>query len=371
MKKILFVIHDLHHGGAEKVLVNLVNHMDKSRFAVSILALFGGGVNEQFLSPDVRLLHGHSRVIPGNSHIMKLFSPRQLFRHYIREKYDVIVSYLEGPSARIVSGCPEDGTKLVSWIHIEQHTSEQASASFRSREEAQQCYARFDKIVCVSKTVAEDFCSLFHLERPPEIIYNTVESDVIRARAAEKVMDGVFQEGAYRLVGVGKLVPTKGFDRLLHAHQRLLLEENVPVHTYLLGQGPERENLEKWLASQGIKDSVTFLGYQTNPYKFVAACDLFVCASHAEGFSTAATEALIVGTPVISTRVSGMEEMLGAHNEYGVITDNDEEALYQGLKAMLTKPGMLEHYRKMAVQRGAFFNTERTVADVEKMLDSL
>ena len=48
-KKILFVIHDLHHGGAEKVLVNLVNHMDQDRFDISILALFGGGVNEQFL----------------------------------------------------------------------------------------------------------------------------------------------------------------------------------------------------------------------------------------------------------------------------------------------------------------------------------
>ena len=76
MKKILFVIHDLHHGGAEKVLVNLVNHMDKDRFDISILALFGGGVNEQFLSPQVRLLHGHQRMIPGNSKIMKLFFTR-------------------------------------------------------------------------------------------------------------------------------------------------------------------------------------------------------------------------------------------------------------------------------------------------------
>ena len=61
----------------------------------------------------------------------------------------------------------------------------------------------------------------------------------------------------------------------------------------------------------GIADVVTLLGYQTNPYKYVAKCDLFVCASFAEGFSTAATEALIVGTPVCTVEVSGMKEMLG------------------------------------------------------------
>ena len=116
MKKVLFVIHDLHLGGAEKVLVNLVNHMDRSKFDVTVLALFGGGVNEPFLNPDIRLIVGHKRPFPGNSHVMKLFSPERLFRYYIKGRYDAIVSYLEGPSARIVSGCSRDGTKLVLQI---------------------------------------------------------------------------------------------------------------------------------------------------------------------------------------------------------------------------------------------------------------
>ena len=95
---------------------------------------------------------------------------------------------------------------------------------------------------------------------------------------------------------------------------------------------------------------------------------MFVCASHAEGFSTAATEALIVGTPVITTRVSGMEEMLGSNGEYGIITENDEEAIYQGIRDMLTTPGKLEHYKEKAKERGSYFSTEQTVAAVEEML---
>lgn len=369
-QKILFVIHDLHHGGAEKVLVNLVNHMDKDRFDISVLALFGGGVNEQFLSPQVRLLHGHQSMIPGNSKIMKLFSPRQLFRHYIKEKYDVIVSYLEGPSARIVSGCPDDGTRLVSWIHIEQHTIKKAAGSFRTPAEAARCYARFDRTICVAQSVADDFQSIFALERLPVVLYNTVESDVIKANAEEGVASEQFSKDQLKMIGVGKLVPAKGFDRLLYVHKRLLLEDHLPVHTYLLGEGPEREKMESWIKKNELQDSITFLGYQTNPYKYVAACDLFVCSSYAEGFSTAATEALIVGTPIITTRVSGMQEMLG-DNEYGVITENDEESLYQGIRDMLIISGKLKHYREKAKERGSYFSTEQTVLAVEKMLEKL
>ena len=367
--KILFLIHDLHHGGAEKVLVNLVNHMDHKKFNITILALFGGGVNEQFLSPEVRLLHGHSHAIPGNSHIMKLLSPQQLFRRYIKEKYDIIVSYLEGPSARIVSGCPNDGTRLVSWIHCTIKTPNEAAIGFRNFQEAQRCYQRFDCSVFVSSGVRDAFCRLIFPKRS-FILHNVIDSDMI-VKASQKAISGcTFSGSKYKLVGVGKLEEVKGFERLLRIHKRLLLEEHLSVHTYLLGEGSKREMMESWVQDNELCNSVTFLGYQTNPYKYVAKCDLFVCASFAEGFSTATTEALIVGTPVITTEVSGMQEMLG-DNEYGVITENDEEALYRGIRDMLTTPGKLKYYKEKAKERGISFNTSQTVRAVENMLESI
>lgn len=367
--KILFLIHDLHHGGAEKVLVNLVNHMDHKKFNITILALFGGGVNEQFLSPEVRLLHGHSHAIPGNSRIMKLLSPQQLFRRYIKEKYDIIVSYLEGPSARIVSGCPNDGTRLVSWIHCTIKTPNEAAIGFRNFQEAQRCYQRFDCSVFVSSGVRDAFCRLIFPKRS-FILHNVIDSDMI-VKASQKAISGcTFSGSKYKLVGVGKLEEVKGFERLLRIHKRLLLEEHLSVHTYLLGEGSKREMMESWVQDNELCNSVTFLGYQTNPYKYVAKCDLFVCASFAEGFSTATTEALIVGTPVITTEVSGMQEMLG-DNEYGVITENDEEALYRGIRDMLTTPGKLKYYKEKAKERGISFNTSQTVRAVENMLESI
>ena len=98
---------------------------------------------------------------------------------------------------------------------------------------------------------------------------------------------------------------------------------------------------------------------------------MFVCASYAEGFSTAATEALIVGTPVCTVEVSGMKEMLGENNEYGLVVENNEEALYQGIKKLLDAPELLKHYKKKAEERGKMFSTEKTVRVVEVMLISL
>lgn len=366
-KKILFLIHDLGPGGAEKVLVNLVNNMDSSLFDISVISLFGGGVNEQFLKPHIHYLAAFHYMPRGNSHLMKLLSPKQLHCWLIKEHYDIEVSYLEGPSARIISGCPYADTKLVSWIHVEQHTPKVAAKAFRSYKESAQCYRKFHKTVCVSGYVKQDFLALYPGLSAIDVLYNTNETEQITQKMQEPVNTGLFRGDEIKLCGVGKLMPIKGFDRIVRIHKRLL-DEGHPVHTYLLGDGPERAKIEDYIGQNHLESSVTLLGYCTNPYKYVAHCDLFLCASTAEGFSTAATEALIVGTPVCTVDVSGMKEMLGENNEYGVVTENNEDALYQGIKRLLDDPDLLSHYKKLAKERGKKFSTQETVNAVEQML---
>lgn len=369
MLRINFLIHDLGQGGAEKVLVNLVNNMDQSKFDISVTALFGGGVNEQFLSPDIHFHAVFPKEVPGNSKLMKLLTPKQLHKLCVKEHYDIEVSYLEGPSARVISGCQDPNTKLVSWIHVEQHTMVKLAGSFRSEQEARACYNRFDQTVCVSQYVHDDFCRLLNFQKPCRVLYNTVESDKILAGAAEAVPELV-EDGRVRLIAVGTLKESKGYMRLLQIIKRLR-DEHYPVHLYILGIGPLQQEMEQYIRREGLDDAVTLLGYQINPYKYVSKCDLFVCASFAEGFSTAATEALIVGTPVCTVEVSGMKEMLGENNEWGVVTENSEEALYEGIKHLLDDVARLDDYRQKASERGKIFNTKSTVAAVEHFLLSL
>lgn len=369
MKKVLFLIHDLGHGGAEKVLVNLVNNMNFEKFDITVMTLFDVGVNRQFLDSHITYKSCFSKMVPGNSKLMKILTPIQLHNWLIKEHYDIEVSYLEGPSARIISGCTSADTKLVCWIHIEQKTIESAISSFRSRREAEWCYGRFDRIITVSETVKKDFISLFSPKNQVEVLYNTNETEKISDLAKEKVENNLFSANTFNIIGVGKLLKSKGFDRLARIAKRLL-DEGYPVKVYILGEGPEYDTLKKYAQQNNMDDKLILLGYQTNPYKYVSKCDLFVCASFAEGFSTAATEALIIGIPVCTVEVSGMREMLG-DNEFGIITNNNEESLYFGIKKFLDDSKMLTYYKKQAMIRGKMFSTKKTVQAVENMLLSL
>ena len=365
--KVLFLIHDLGVGGAEKVLVNLVNHMDRQKFDITVVALFGGGVNEQSLAPDIHFRAVWPKALPGNSHLMKLLTPVQLHKICVKEHYDVEIAYLEGPSARVISGCTDPATKLFSWIHIEQHTKKTAASSFRSYKESCQCYHRFDQIVCVAESVKQDFLQLYPDLKNVVVRYNTNETTIILSLKDEPVQDTVFRQDEIKLVSVGKISKRKGADRLARIVKRLR-DDGLPVHLYALGVGPDQAEIEAYLSKNSLQDYYTFLGYQTNPYKYVAKCDLFVCASLAEGFSTAATEALIVGTPVCTVKVSGMKEMLGEHNEWGIVTDNNDESLFLGIRSMISDRKTLSSNKLKAQERGRFFSTENTVRAVEKMI---
>ena len=367
MKKVLFLIHDLGQGGAEKVLVNLVNNMDYSKFEITVMTLFDYGENRQFLNKHIKYKTWCKKMIPGNSHLMKLLSPEQLHKLIIKYDYDIEIAYLDGPCARVISGCNNPSVKKMVLIHGEQCTLEQISKPFRTKAETKKCYCQFDRIVCVSQKVKQVFLQSLHIPVNHEVLYNTNDSDRIINMSRERADEMKIDSNALNLIGVGKLEKAKGFDRMLRIIKRFK-EQGFPVHLYLLGKGDEYITLKKYAQKNDLVKNVTFLGYQLNPYKFISKCDLFVCASLAEGFSTAATESLIVGTPVCTVEVSGMREMLGENNEYGLVVENNDEALYQGINRFFEDPGLLAYYAKQAQLRGKYFSKEKTVHAVEKRL---
>ncbi len=370
MKSVLFLIPTLSHGGAEKVLVNLVNNLENSKFDITVQTLFDGGVNKQYLKPHIKTKSVYKKVFPANSYLFALFSPEFLYKRFIKEHYDIIVSYLEGPTARIVSGCTNENTKIVSWIHCKMDTEKAASVGFRNFKEAKKCYNKFDYTACVSQWVKNWFVDTFDFKNPIGVLYNTIETDEIITKSNEPIDDITLDKDVFNIISVGKVIAVKAFMRLARIHKRLL-DDGIKNHIYILGVGDEQPKIEKYLADNNLTDTFTFLGYNTNPYKYVRDCDLYVCSSLSEGFSTSVTESLIVGTPVVTTLCSGMQEMLGENNEYGIVTENNEDALYEGVKKMLTTPNMLENYAQKAFERGKYFSTEKTTKAVEDMLLNL
>lgn len=370
MVKILFFIHDLMHGGAEKVLVNLVNNMDSDKFDITVMTLFNEGVHIKNLNQNIKYKYCFNKSFKGNSKILSLVSPQRLYKKFIKDDYDILVSYLEGSCTRIISGCTDDSVKKVAWVHIEQGEKE-FCYSYKNYNEAVECYKKFDNIVCVSNSVKDNFIGHSKISDKVEVLYNTNESEKIKLLSKEEINNEKFKNNdEIKLCGVAKVLPNKGFMRLARVHKKLI-EEGLDHHIYILGVGEEMKKIQQYLDDNNLQDTFTFLGYDENPYKYVANSDLFVCASFAEGFSTATTEALIVGTPVLTTLCAGMKEMLGENNEYGVIVENNEDALYEGLKDILQNKEKLTYYKEQAKQRGAVFSTDKTVNAVQDMFLNL
>ena len=366
--KILFFIHDLSYGGAEKVLVNLVNNMDLNNFDVTVQTMFDVGIHKNKLASHVKYIAGYKHMFRGNSYFFKLFSPKYLYKKFIKEDYDIVISYLEGSPARIISGCTSENIKKVCWIHIQLDDISRYKAGFRNLEEANTCYNSFDQLVCVSQTVKDSFMKTAKdVLTDITVLYNTNETEEIIEKSKEIVTDIMLDKDIINICSVAKITETKGYDHLAHVHKRLI-NEGLRHHIYILGVGKQREEIEKYLKENELTDTFTFLGFKENPYKYVANCDLYVCSSHREGFSTAVTESLIVGTPVVSTLCSGAQELLGYNNEYGLVVENSEEGIYQGLKYMLANPNELKRYKELAKERGKFFSREKTVKAVEEML---
>lgn len=368
MKSILFLIPSLGGGGAERVLVNLVNNLDQTKFDIYVQTLFDIGINRRFISEGITYIPGIKKQFAGNTWIMKLLSPKMLYKLVVRRRYDIVVSYLEGPTARIVAGCPFKDSALVSWIHREQGDAKTASRSFRSFAEAQECYGRFGSTAFVSCSVQADLESVFEFRGQKMVLYNVIEDEQIRAKAREEVNDFIKPDGIC-VFTIGRLSDEKGYDRLVRIHAKLL-NDGLLHQLFVLGEGPERGALERKIHECGVKNTFHLLGFKENPYKYLSLADLFVCSSRREGFSTAVTEALILGIPVVSTRCSGAEELLGRNGEYGIVTNNDEDSLERGIRKMLISTATLTHYRRAASERALSISKTETLGRIEAFLDN-
>lgn len=371
MVRVLFFINNLKYGGAERVLVNLVNNMDQSKFSITLLTLFDEGENKKKLLSHINYKYVFPTTFRANSYILKMFSPSFLYNRFIQDEYDILVSYLEGIPSRIISACSDKYVKKVAWIHTSIDSKKQlVNPVYRNYTEAIDAYMSYDSIVSVSKNVRDSFTNLTGITEKCVVLYNTVDTQKIIELSDQSTMIPNWNSNGYNIVSVGRLTKVKGYYRLITIMKKIISEVKleVDVRLHIIGHGELRQKLEKLIQKLNLQEHVILHGYQDNPYKYVREADIFVCSSYREGFSTAVTEALILGCPVLTTECSGMRELLGEDSEFGIITENSDEGLYSGLSELLMNKEKLNHLRLATKKRGHDFSTENTVFNTEEYL---
>lgn len=369
MKSILFIIPTLSGGGAEKVLVNLVNELSY-KYSITILTLFDVGINKFHLSKRIKYKYIFRYEFRGNIYLLKLFSPTMLSKLFIHGNYDYVVAFLEYAVTRIVSGyC--GNAQMIAWIHssVNSDTLKEFLSPYRSKKECIRCYNKFDKIICVSHDVLKAFKKEFpEIQTPCFVKYNVLNSKAIYRLSLEKIKENtILDKEVIKICSVGRLIPVKGYRRLLTAYKRLIDEKiALNTHFYLLGTGTEQSALEKYILDNNLTSYVTLLGYKENPYQYMCQMDLFVCSSFSEGLSTAVTEAILLGIPVLTTECSGMRELL-ENGDCGKIVENSELGLYNGLKEMISNKELLSHYKRKTIEHREVFNDAHVLKEIESL----
>ena len=379
-KQILVRIGSLRHGGAEKVLATFLKKLPDDKYEIDLLLnLYSGKylpevpgwINVIYLNKGEMITTNRIQDIPLKAFrvmyqsVLKKF-PKLLYSTILKnKKYDIEFAAIHGFRDEILNS-PLKNSKKIVWIHNDlrkTHFHNYTDNEIRK-------FFGFDKILVISEHIQKDFENLARNENEKNRIvriYNPLDTNEILNKA--NVNWESTQNPAPVFISVGTVFPQKGFDRLLKVHQRLL-HEGFPHLVKILGDGYDFENIKNLISELQITETVEMTGFTDNPYPAVKNADFYILSSRYEGFPTVLFEAVTLKKNIIATEVSGVREIL-ENGKLGLIVENSEEGIYEGMKKALTHPESFDVYGETLKTYSMPFTLENSVNSIVQIIDDL
>ncbi len=399
MKKVLFVINTLGRAGAEMALLELLRQLAEKDIDISLYVLTGQGEMLEQLPAGVKLLNRkysncsvhtsegkkklavtslkalirRATVIRRFPYLLKqlftmikngrIMPDKLLWRvlsdgaDFFTEEYDLAVAYIEGGSTYYVHD-HVNAKKKAAFFHVDY------SMAGYTRSLDKECYLSYDKVFPVSDEVKEAFLKVYpECRERTEVFHNLINQERVRKLSKEA---GGFADtyDGYRILTVGRLMAQKDFAQSISA-MKLLKDKGVNARWYILGEGEERENLEKLIEKLELKDDFFLPGVTSNPYVYMAQADLYVHATRFEGKSIAIQEAQILGCPILVSDCSGNREQV-VHGVDGLLCELTPEGICDGVMELLENKEKRLQYGQEAAKRKMTESSE-----IDKMLSLL
>lgn len=340
--KLLAFVPELGGGGAEMHLIRVLNHLDPKEFDVVVVVARSGGSYESKLREHVRLEACTRNV---RSSVLSMYASIPKLRRMVQsERPDIVISLLEHSSVALYDSLRGLKNRPLLCLGIQNNFTSMLGGLPPSLRlwygwQIRNAYASADQIIALSQGVAEDLIS--HVPKAlgrVTVIYNAGFDRAILNMAREPL--NVERPQAPLFVACGRLVKQKDYPTLLRAFARLRMEEEPNL--WILGRGPEESELKNLARDLGIADKIIFLGYQDNPFKYMARADVFVLSSAWEGFGNVIVEALALGLPVVCTDCPfGPSEILN-DGEYGdLVSVGDVAGLANAMKKVYIRDDLL------------------------------
>ena len=294
--RILFLAPSMRIGGAERFLVTLIRHVDRTRFIPELVVLSKVGPLLDELPEDVPVNDLRCRKVryslPKIARLIRRRRPALVFstlghlnlallicRFLIPSKVKFVIRETNIPSINLKQS---KFPRLLPLLYA-------------------LLYGKADIIICQSKDMREDLIRSFRvLPEKTVVINNPVDVDAISRRS--EFVGRLYYRKGINLLAAGKLKYQKGFDLLLEA--MACIKENE-INLTILGEGPEKRSLMQLRDVLGLNARVTFRGFVKNPYPYMAKADVFVLSSRFEGFPNVVLEAMACSKPVVAFECPG------------------------------------------------------------------
>lgn len=366
MKTLLFHVDFFLAGGIEKVLLELLHGLDPERYKIMLSIGYNLG-NHEILKPQIPDYVSVHYLLEKNS--LTFARRKKMTGHlpFYQKLYDDLVlpffrKQAQRKSLRALAAQADvlidfDMT-LSSYVHLLPTTRKIAYCHFsfthywggnkRKLDKLAGRLNNYDQLVMLCDEMLDDAATRYPALKPRmKRIYNALNLEVVRQRALRPLpTNSPFTAGKY-IVSVGRLLESqKDFTTLIKAYAICVHEFNVTEPLVIVGEGGSRSALEALAASLGVARRVEFVGYQSNPYNYVAGAALFAFSSKYEGLPTVLIEALALYRPIVATACpSGVKEIL-MYGDAGIYTPvGDAQKLAEGIIKLLRNQEIQATYR--------------------------
>ncbi|WP_313386163.1 glycosyltransferase [Chishuiella sp.] len=372
--KVLFRHRSMEMGGVQKVLLDLLNNLDRNKFEIALLLNLNQGILLKNIPKDIHL----SFLAEGKNNFSKNIFINKIQLGFRKLKLNVFNEFPNFTKSKIpfvpdieiglfhydlegLINSPYKKSKKICWLH----SNMTVLSDYFDGNKLISLYKKCDLSVHVSQDTLDD---AFKFSKGTLtngiVIHNAFNiNDIINKAEQEKVnLDDKYPT----FVSVGRIGKQKGYDMLYEAH-KLLLTENIYHTIYIIGQGLDYNTFKQKIEDEGYSKSFVLLGQKENPFPYILAADFYVQSSRYEAYPLSIGEALILKKVIVSTDVGGIREMI-RNRVNGILTESSIDGIYNGIKNLLSNTELVIEIQNNLKNMDKQFDSNQIFSQVEKTL---